>query len=104
MPRSAARHAGASRGRRCLDSRNADINLRAEDAERAFRHASPLRRWLAKQVAGDVEKSEAPTLLRERLEIRLDEKPRWSRRWHKSRHEQARRQSQPRGVVRSLLE
>ena len=26
----------------------------------------------AKQVAGDVEKGEAPTLLRERLEIRLD--------------------------------
>jgi hypothetical protein len=28
---------------------------------------------LAKQVAGNVEKGEAPTLLRERLEIRLDE-------------------------------
>ena len=27
----------------------------------------------AEQVAGDVEKSEAPTLLRQRLEIRLDE-------------------------------
>jgi hypothetical protein len=58
----------------------------------------------AKQVAGNVENGESPTLLRERLEIRLDEKSRWSRRRIKSRHEWAHHQSQPRGVVHSLLE
>jgi hypothetical protein len=58
----------------------------------------------AKQVAGNVEKGEAPTLLRERFEIRLDENLRRSLHWHESRHEPACRQIQPRGVARFLLE
>jgi hypothetical protein len=53
---------------------NADITRHAEDAGQGLGGRS--RRCgdsFAKQVAGNVGKREAPTLLRERLEIRLDE-------------------------------
>src|SRR5439155_27319782 len=58
----------------------------------------------AKLVARDVEKGEAPTLLWERLKIRLDENLDRLFHWNESRHERAHRQSQLRSVVRSFLE
>jgi hypothetical protein len=81
-------------GPRC---RNLVVTLRMQDGLRA---AS--RRCcgsFAKQVAGNVENGEAPRLLWNRLEIRLDEKPRPSLRRSGSRHGQPRRQSPPHGVA-----
>jgi hypothetical protein len=59
---------------------------------------------LAEQVAGDVEKREAPAFFRHCIEIRLDENLDGLYRWHKSGHERAHRRNRPRVVVRSLVE
>ena len=74
--RQSAGHAGGSREPETADLNSALVakslvTARMQDGVRGT--SSRCGGGFAKQVAGNVEKSEAPTFLRERLEIRLDE-------------------------------